>query len=107
MTTTPNPGPTHIPRGFEINPRKGAAATRASAVSREDSLSQAILKFQRPSSLDYRVKPWTPGTFVTFKRALLILKLAPLHRLIKTYFTLMYFIPNKIMQVSFCFWKEM
>ena len=44
MTTT-------LPR---INPRLGAATLRAPAASREASLPQAILKFHRPSSLDYK-----------------------------------------------------
>ena len=44
MTTTP-------PR---INPRLGAAALRAPAASKEDSRPQAILKFDHPSTLDYR-----------------------------------------------------
>ena len=43
MTTTP-------PR---IDPRLGVAVLRAPAASREDSCSQAILKFHHPSSLDY------------------------------------------------------
>ena len=46
MTTTPNPGPTRI----------GAVAQRAPAASMEDSRPQAILKFHRLSSLDYRVR---------------------------------------------------
>ena len=39
-----------------IDPRLGAAALRAPAASREDSRPQAILKFHRPSSLDYRAR---------------------------------------------------
>ena len=50
MTTTP-------PR---IDPRLGAAALRAPAASREDSRPQAILKFHRPSSLDYRAHHGLP-----------------------------------------------
>ena len=46
MTTTP-------PR---IDPRLGAAALRAPAASKEDSRSQAILKFQPRNSFDYRVR---------------------------------------------------
>ena len=53
MTTEQPPGQTCI-RGAGIDPRQGAAALRASAASREDSRPQAILKFHRPSSLDYR-----------------------------------------------------
>ena len=52
MTTTPPPGPTRTP----IDPKLGAAAPRAPAASREDSRPQAILKFHRPSSLDYRAR---------------------------------------------------
>ena len=54
MTTTPPPGPTRPPGGFGINPRLGAVALKAPAASKEDSRPQAILKFYRPSSLDYR-----------------------------------------------------
>ena len=60
MTTTPPPGPTRTPRGFGLDPRLGAAATRAPAASREDSRPQAILKFHRPSSLDYRARHGLP-----------------------------------------------
>ena len=60
MTTTPPPGPTCIPRGFGFDPKLGAAALRAPAASREDSRPQAILKFHRPSSLDYRARHGLP-----------------------------------------------
>ena len=60
MTTTPPLGPTHTPGGFGIDPRLGAAALRAPAASREDSCPQAILKFYRPSSLDYRARHGLP-----------------------------------------------
>ena len=56
MTTTPPPGPTRTPRGFGIDPRLGAAALRAPAVSKEDYRPQAILKLHRQSILDYRVR---------------------------------------------------
>ena len=46
MTTTPT----------KIDLRLGAVALRALAASREDSRPQAILKFHRPSSLDYRAR---------------------------------------------------
>ena len=49
-TTTANPGP----GGFSIDPRIGAATTRAPASSNEDYRPQAILKFHYPSGLDYR-----------------------------------------------------
>ena len=48
MTTTLPPGPTR--------PSLGAAALRAPAVSKEDSRSQAILKFQPRNSFEYRVR---------------------------------------------------
>ena len=48
------------PGGFEIDPRIGAAATRAPAASKVDSHPQAILKFHRPSSLDYRARYGLP-----------------------------------------------
>ena len=54
MTTTLPPRPTRTPGGFGIGPRPGAAAQRAPAASRKDYPPQAILKFHRPSSLDYR-----------------------------------------------------
>ena len=60
MTTTPPPGPARTPRGFEIDPRLGKAALRALAASREDSCPQAILKFQRMSSLGYRARNRLP-----------------------------------------------
>ena len=60
MTTTLPPGPTRTPRGFGIDPRLGAAALRAPAASKEDSRPHAILKFHRPSSLDYRVRHELP-----------------------------------------------
>ena len=50
MTTIPH----------RINPRLGAAALRAPAASREDSRSQAILRFLRPSSLDYSARNRPP-----------------------------------------------
>ena len=48
------------PGGFGLDPRLGAAATRAPAASREDSRPQAILKFHRPRSLDYRARHGLP-----------------------------------------------
>ena len=42
------------PEGFEIDSRIDVGTPRAPAVSKEDSCPQAILKFHRPSSLDYR-----------------------------------------------------
>ena len=48
------------PGGFEIDSRIGAAAPRAPAASMEDSRPQAILKFHRLSSLDYRVRHALP-----------------------------------------------
>ena len=56
MTTTPPPGPTRTPEGFRIDPRLGAAAVRAPAVSRENSRPQAILKLQLRNSFDYRIR---------------------------------------------------
>ena len=57
MTTTPPPGPTCTPqKGFEFDPRLAAATLKALAASREDSHPQDILKFHRPSSLDYRAR---------------------------------------------------
>ena len=50
------------PGGFGIDPRLGAATLRAPAASKEDSRPQAILKFHRPSSLDYRVRHELPNT---------------------------------------------
>ena len=55
MTTTPPPGSTCTTRGFGIDPRLDAAIPRALAASREDSHPQAIHKFHRLNSLDYRV----------------------------------------------------
>ena len=48
--------------GFGIDSRIGAAAARAPAASMEDSRPQAILKFHRLSSLDYRVRHELPVT---------------------------------------------
>ena len=48
------------PEGFEIDSRIGAAAPRAPTVSKVDSRPQAILKFHRLSSLDYRVRHELP-----------------------------------------------
>ena len=48
------------PGGFGIDSRIGAAAPRAPAASMEDSRPQAILKFHRLSSLDYRVRHELP-----------------------------------------------
>ena len=48
------------PEGFEIDSRIGAAAPRAPTVSKVDSRPQAILKFHRLSSLDYRVRHKLP-----------------------------------------------
>ena len=58
MTTTP-------PR---TDPRLGAAALRAPAASKEDSRLQAILKFHRFSSLDYKARhgPQTLREFIDF-----------------------------------------
>ena len=44
------------PEGFEIDSRIGAAAPRAPTVSKEDSRSQAILKFRPSGSLDYKAR---------------------------------------------------
>ena len=63
MTTTP-------PR---IDPRLGAAALRAPAVSKEDSCPQAILKFRPPSSLDYKARHG-PQTTYTFTLCYTLLK---------------------------------
>ena len=60
MTTTLPPEPTYTPRGVVIDPRLGAAALRAPAASREDSRPQAILKFHRPSSLNYKIRHGLP-----------------------------------------------
>ena len=46
--------------GFEIDTRICVAATRAPAASKVDSHPQAILKFHRPSSLDYRARHRLP-----------------------------------------------
>ena len=48
------PGPTHTPRGVRNDPKLGAASLMAPKASREDSRAQAILKFYRSISLDYR-----------------------------------------------------
>ena len=66
MTTTPPPGPTRTPRGFGIDPRLGAAALRAQAVSKEDSRPQVILKFHHPSRLDYRARHRLPENLSRF-----------------------------------------
>ena len=66
MTTTPPPGPPPTPGGFGIDPRLGAAALRAPAASKQDSRSQAILKFQHLSSLDYRVRHELPVICAVF-----------------------------------------
>ena len=52
----PNPTQDQLapPEVFEIDSRIGAAAPRPPAASKEDSCPQAILKFHRLSSLDYR-----------------------------------------------------
>ena len=60
MTTTPPPGPTYTPGGVGIDSRLGAAALRAPATSKVDSRPQIILKFHRPSSLDYRARHGLP-----------------------------------------------
>ena len=56
----PKPHPTldqpAPPGDFEIDPRIGVAGPRALAASMDDSHPQAILKFHRPSSLDYRAR---------------------------------------------------
>ena len=65
MTTTPNPEPTCIPRGFGIDSRIGVAAPRAPAASREDSRPQAILKSQPHNSFDYRVRYESQLRFLT------------------------------------------
>ena len=44
------------PGGFGIDSRIDAAAPRAPAASMEDSLPQAILKFQPRNSFDYKVR---------------------------------------------------
>ena len=66
MTTTP-------PR---IDPRLGAAALRAPAASREDSRPQAILKFHRPSSLDYRARHGLPVGILLFEKVVSKKKIA-------------------------------
>ena len=48
------------PGGFEIDPRIGAAATRAPEASKVDYRPQAILKLHSPSSLDYRARHGLP-----------------------------------------------
>ena len=55
---------THTPWWCRVDPGLGAAATRVPAASREDSLPQAILKFQLRISFDYRVRyePQIGGT---------------------------------------------
>ena len=64
MGTSWQPHPTQDqpapPGGFEIDSRIGAATPRAPAASMEDSRPQAILKFHRLSSLDYRVRHELP-----------------------------------------------
>ena len=62
------------PEGFEIDSRIGAAAPRAPAASKEDSRPQAILKFHRPSSLDYRARHRLPVNEKCCQYALLIKK---------------------------------
>ena len=42
-----------LPEGIEIDSRIGVSASRAKASSKEDSRPQAILKFHRPSNMDY------------------------------------------------------
>ena len=66
MTTTPNPGPTRTPKGVEIDFRIGAATLRAPAASMEDSRPQAILKFHRLSSLDYRACHGLPVGYISY-----------------------------------------
>ena len=56
----PHPTQDQPPGGFEIDSRIGAATPRAPAASMEDSRPQAILKFHRLSSLDYRVRHELP-----------------------------------------------
>ena len=60
MTITLPPTPTSTSRGFGIDPRLDAAALRAPAASKVDYRPQAILKFHRPSSLDYRTRNKPP-----------------------------------------------
>ena len=48
------------PEEFEIDSRMGVAAPRAPAASKEVFHPQAILKFHRPSSLDYRARHVLP-----------------------------------------------
>ena len=67
MTTTPPPGPTRTPRGFGIDPRLGEATLRVPAASKEDSRPQTILKFHRPSSLDYRARHGLLVTLNSFR----------------------------------------
>ena len=52
MTTTLPPGPARSSGGFGIDPRLGAAALRAPSAFREDSRSQAILKFYSSLTLE-------------------------------------------------------
>ena len=60
MTTTPNRDQPTPPGEFEIDFRTGLATTRAPEASKEDSHPQAILKFHRPSSLNYRAQHGLP-----------------------------------------------
>ena len=54
------------PEGFEIDSKIGAAAPRATAASKKDSRSQAMLKFHRLSSLDYRTCHRLPAYTIWF-----------------------------------------
>ena len=60
MTATLLLGPNFIQKGIEIDPGFGAVTTIGQAASKEDSSSQAIIKFQHPSSLEQH-PPWDPG----------------------------------------------
>ena len=62
----PNQDQPAPPGGFEIDFRIGATAPRAPAASMVDSRPQAILKFQRLSSLDYRVRHELPVLHIDF-----------------------------------------
>ena len=60
MTTTRPQDQTAPTGGFGIDPSLGAAALRDPAASKGDSCPQAILRFHRPSSLDYSARHGIP-----------------------------------------------
>ena len=63
--TTPRTNP-QTPREFGVDPRLGAVTLRAPSASREDSRPQTLLKFHRPSSLDYRARHRLPVNILDF-----------------------------------------